>query len=303
MKALVVGFGSIGARHARVLEEMGWEVAVVSRRSGAARREYGDLATAVPDFSPDYVVIANETAAHRGSVEELASTAFSGTVLVEKPLFDQPAPVPAHHFRSAFVAYNLRFHPLTEKLRAFATSHRVHAADVYVGQHLASWRPGTNYATSYSAWRARGGGVLRDLSHEIDYVRWVLGPIAELTADGGHLSTLVGDSDDVFSLLARTAAGAVAAVHLNYLDRNPRRTVTLLASEGSITVDYVPGRVDVDGKSEVVTVDRDATYRAMHQAAVLGRVSALATFDDGMAVLGLISAAERAAEGRMWIHV
>ena len=93
--AVVVGLGSIGTRHARVLRELGLRVATVSRREGG---DYGSIAHAVATAHPDYVVIATETARHAENLQELAQTGFDGKVLVEKPLFATPAAPPKYPF-------------------------------------------------------------------------------------------------------------------------------------------------------------------------------------------------------------
>ena len=72
MKALVIGFGSIGRRHARLLEELGVDVAVVSRRDVDAPKLYPTIAKAVMDWSPNYVVIASRTNEHRNDMATLA---------------------------------------------------------------------------------------------------------------------------------------------------------------------------------------------------------------------------------------
>ena len=86
MKTLVVGYGSIGSRHARLLTSLGCEVAVVSSRDIDHPVRYRTLADAL-SWKPDYVVIANRTSQHYQTLKELAASGFTGTVLVEKPLF------------------------------------------------------------------------------------------------------------------------------------------------------------------------------------------------------------------------
>ena len=63
MKALVIGYGSIGMRHARLLGDLGLDVAVVSRRTVEAPKVFKDIAEAVSGFAPDYAIIASRTAA------------------------------------------------------------------------------------------------------------------------------------------------------------------------------------------------------------------------------------------------
>jgi len=278
VNAVVAGFGSIGARHARVLEELGCRVTVVSRRG-----EVTSVASVAG--KADYIVVANETSEHCNTVREIAATGFEGTVLVEKPLFDAPEDVPDHRFEHAYVGYNMRFHPLTQQLREFAMGEQLLTAHAYVGQHLTTWRPGSDYRQSYSASRARGGGVLRDLSHEIDTLRWLLGDLTLAGAAGGHFSSLEIDSDDVFALLMKGERCPVATLQMNYVDRRTRRELMLVAERDTLHADYVAAKVD-----------RDYTYREMHRAALAGDDSRLASFADGMAVLRLIEEAEKSTE-------
>src|SRR2546421_323520 len=116
VRALVIGYGSIGRRHARLLERMGCEGAVGSRRP----------------------------------------------------------------------------HVLARRLEGEA----IVSAEVRTASWLPGWRPGRDYRATYSASRALGGGVLRDMSHELDYPSWLFGPWRRLTALGGHLSPLEIESDD-----------------------------------------------------------------------------------------------------------
>ena len=46
---------------------------------------------------------------------------------------------------------------------------------VLCGSYLPSWRKNIIYNKSYSSDKKKGGGVLLDLSHEIDYITWILG--------------------------------------------------------------------------------------------------------------------------------
>ena len=87
IRAVVVGAGSIGLRHRRVLTTLDAAVAAVSRRPDAG--DYETVSHAIADFAPTYVVLATETERHLRSVEELISTGYSGRVLLEKPVLDQ----------------------------------------------------------------------------------------------------------------------------------------------------------------------------------------------------------------------
>lgn len=301
--ALVVGQGSIGQRHARILSALGLATRAVSRRANPSPSVFPSLGEALSDGQPDYVVIASATHEHQRDLERLAGLGFRGRVLVEKPLFDQALPLPVHDFAALHVAYNLRYHPLILALRDLCLSDRICSAQVYVGQYLPSWRPGTDYRASYSAKAAEGGGVLRDLSHELDYLLWMLGDWQAVTASGGHVSDLEIDSDDVFTLLVQTARCPMVAVQMNYLDRVGRREITVTTTTRTLRADLVANRLWIDGTETAFTpLERDATYQAMHLDLLGAAEARLAcTLAEGLSVMELIAAAEAASFGKVWI--
>lgn len=300
MRALVVGYGSIGGRHARVLAELGHEVAVVSRRPLDVPRRYPTLAEALTAETPEYVVIATATAEHRASLEHLAALDYTGRVLVEKPMFAHVAPLPAHKFRGGWVGYNLRFHPVVRALRARMAGETVLSAQFAVGQHLSQWRPGRDYATTYSASAAAGGGVLRDLSHELDLATWLLGPPQRLTALGGRLGDLAMDADDAWSLLCVHTTCPLVSLHLNCVERTPRRDIHLTTLRHSLRADLIGGRLWIDGVAEDVPCERDDSFRAMHGAA-LGDGADLCDLASGLAIVNMIDAAETAQREERWV--
>lgn len=303
MNALIIGYGSIGRRHAAVLTGLGLDVAVVSRRDVDAARTYGDLPTALDHWRPGYVVIASRTNEHFDDLATLAATGFDGRVLMEKPLFDSWREPPSHRFAQIGIGYGLRFHPLILRLRdVLADQPRLVAAHVYVGQDLRQWRPGSDYRDSYSARRAEGGGVLRDLSHELDYVQWLFGHWSRLTALGGQFSPLAIDSDDVYSLLLETPRCPVVTVQMNYLDRTLRREVLVHTDRHSVRIDLVRGTFELDGRMEAMApMDRDHIYVGEHRAMLAGDGTVLCSLEEGLEVMRTIAAAEEAAATGKWI--
>ncbi len=117
MKALVGGYASIGAKHARILKALDCETAVVSARRIDFEPRYSSLSEAIKKEAPQYVVIANKTAEHYPTLCELEKNGFKGVVLIEKPLFSKPEKARKFSFKKIFVAYNLRFHPVIHRLK------------------------------------------------------------------------------------------------------------------------------------------------------------------------------------------
>jgi predicted dehydrogenase len=301
MNVLVVGYGSIGARHARILTELGCRTAVVSKREVDFPVIYSKLADALEKERPGYVVIANATSQHHDTLSMLAQLGYSGTVLVEKPLFNSSLTLAPDAFQNIFVAYNLRFHPIIQRLRALLQGERILSVHVYAGQYLPDWRPLSDYRTLYSASAKQGGGVLRDLSHELDYLIWMLNGWERVASLGGHFSDLEITSDDVFALMLVTPSCPVVMVQMNYLDRLARRSIVINTANHTIEADLINGVIMLDRDRESFKTERDYTYRAMHNAILSGSGDELCLLEEGIETLRLIDAAELAAESREWV--
>jgi len=295
MKVIVIGYGSIGSRHASVLTELGCRVALVSRRNIDFDLSYSSLKEALVEEQPEYVIIANQTSEHFETLKTLTELGFEGTILIEKPLFQFARPLSNSWGDNIFVAYNLRFHPLIQKLNDFLKSENIISILAYVGQYLPEWRPQQNYRMHYSAKKEEGGGVLRDLSHELDYLNWICGGWQTITAIGGHYSHLEIDSDDSFSIMMTTERCPSVMIQMNYLDRISQRKIVVNTDLHTINVDFIKGTFQVDAEIDQVKVERNDTYLAQHQSILDHQFEKLCTLAEGMDIMKMIHAIEDSA--------
>lgn len=300
---LVIGYGSIGSRHARIALELGHTVHVVSRRGEVNGLPcHADIETAISSRAFDAALVATETGRHEQDIASLARGDFTGRVLVEKPLAASEAKAlqtPEEMRERIFVAYNLRHHPVIRELRAQLAHERVLNVSCHVGQDLSQWRSGRAIGDTYSSRRDGGGGVLRDLSHELDYMVWLFGPWASVAATGGKIGDLPGDADDCWAVSIRFANGAVGSVGLDYFCRRPIRRLVVNTDRQTIEADLISASLTAAGTRNW-DVARDDTYRAQLEALLAPTPpSVLCSFEDGLATTRLIGAIEQAAhEGR-----
>ncbi len=299
ISALVVGYGSIGKRHTDILKRLGIDVAVYSKRIVEVEKSYNSLQTAVEEHKPNYIVIANETSLHLETLEALNE--FSGKILIEKPVFSRYVNIDHEKKDSLFVAYNLRFHPILIKLKELLNTHKIISFHIYVGQYLPTWRPGTDYRKSYSASKKKGGGVLRDLSHELDYALWLCGDWKSVVALGGHFSDLEIDSEDIFNITMTTELCPLVNIQMNYLDRRPRREIIINTDKATINVDLINGTLEIDNEKVESKIERDYTYKMQHLAILNNEFDIICAFDEGLNVLKLIESVEESALKRKWI--
>jgi predicted dehydrogenase len=83
-----------------------------------------------------------------------------------------------------------------------------------------------------------GGGIILDASHEIDYVRWLLGEVKSVYCAADHLSSLEVDVEDTASLILRLRDGAIAEVHLDCVQRGYARSCKVIGDAGTVVWDY-----------------------------------------------------------------
>lgn len=295
LNALVIGYGSIGKRHVEILEnEFNCRVSVVSSHCHRANF-YQDIVTALASNDISYVVIASKTHKHRECLEQLIKAGFEGDVLVEKPLFDACYPLMDHSFKQLFVAYNLRFHPALRSLKKALEGKTILSAQLYAGQYLPDWRPEQDYRNSYSASIKQGGGVLRDLSHELDIALWLFGDVKNLASLGGKISSLEIDSDDSQALLVEFERCSMATIQLNYIDKTARREYIVLTDKHSYKLDLVENSFEIDGEKTYFDVKRNDTYILQHKAIINGDIDLLCDDKQGVKVLDFINNIEKSA--------
>jgi predicted dehydrogenase len=303
---LVIGYGSIGSRHARIARELGHDVHVVSRRGAAENfRAHADVSAALSDRDFDAAVVATETGRHVQDITTLADDRFTGRVLVEKPLAASEVMAlntPLELQARTWVAYNLRHHPVIGELRRRLAGATLLNLSCHVGQHLGQWRSGRAIGDTYSSRQAAGGGVLRDLSHELDYLLWLFGPWTAVAATGGKIGDLGGDADDCWAISIRFANGMVGSIGLDYFCHRPVRRLLVNTDRDTFDADLVASRLTADETVEWPAA-RDLTYRLQLEALLTpSPPPTLCTFEEGVAVTRLIGAIETASREGKTIH-
>jgi len=290
-RVLIIGFGSIGQRHERLLASVGHQTAVVSHQRGLPVATYESIHDGLARHEPNYVVVASPTARHSEDFRALRKAGFSGHILIEKPLFLNSEQCPDIDTRRVFVGYNTRFFAVVRQLSQLLGSSQVLQASFHNAQYLPDWRPGRDYRSTSSARRSLGGGVLRDLSHEIDLLHFFMGIPRRASSTLSRLGNLEIDTEDTVNVQFEFGDGRCAQLYLSYLDRIPRRRVFLRTAHMTIDADLLTGSLSVNENHSSCRTDRDVSFLDMHRDVLSGGGSA-ATFKQGLEVLRTIDLIE-----------
>jgi predicted dehydrogenase len=283
---LIVSLGSIGLRHLRNLR------AIAPDSQIAALRLRGPMTDAMPEgcdlqfgsmeevraFAPHAAIVAGPASVHLDISGQLVGMGIH--VFVEKPLADKVPGVAALVVEARkqgvvlMTGYSLRFMPSLIEARSRILSGEIGnvlSVRAEVGQYLPSWRPGTDYRESVSAQRTLGGGVLLELSHEIDYIYWCFGLPDSVFCVGGKYSALDVDVEDLAEIiLAYNVPQRIVSIHLDFLQRGASRQCRFVGGDGTLIWDGVADRIELDfgvGDSRNFTtgpfmVDRNEMYVA-----------------------------------------
>jgi predicted dehydrogenase len=258
---LIVGLGSIGRRHLRNLRLLRPQARIAVLRQRESMRaaplpegadiQFDSMADALA-FQPQAAIIAGPATTHLPVALALANSNIH--LLVEKPLAEGLAGLGdlirlcREKQLALMVGYNLRFMPSLREVRrliAEGAIGKIVGARAEVGQYLPDWRPGSDYRETVSARRELGGGVILELSHELDYLYWLLGMPEAVSAKGGHYSHLDLDVEDMVEILLEySSPRCLVSVHLDMVQRMPVRCCKFIGEEGTLKWDAIADRVD-----------------------------------------------------------
>lgn len=330
-RILVVGYGSIGKRHLRLARELlpDADIRVLRHQECGFIPEYanGCLSTLeqAVTFAPQIAVVASPATFHIKAAQPLAQAGVH--LLVEKPLSASLDGVPQliktcrENETVLLTGYNLRFLPSLRRFCELVDENvigRVLSVRCEIGQYLPSWRPDTDYRQAVSARRELGGGALLELSHELDYLRWIFGEVDWIKATLSRQSGLEIDVEDTAHLImgfAPVAEGRqlIGTVNLDFVRHDTTRLCTAIGEYGSLRWNGLTGVVEQFGAGEKEWRElcrhqhqRDDSYLAEWQhflSCVTERKTPLITGEDGLEVLQIVEAARQASESGVQVQV
>ena len=293
-KALIIGFGSIGRKHAQILGGLlGKNNVFVLTKQDEIEFNSIDSFDKINAIDPDYVVVASETSLHQQHVLNLERICREKVVLIEKPLFDENRKVnlSCNHY---LVAYNLRFHPLINLLKDKINDKKIICAKAICHSFLPNWRKNIKYQESASASKSKGGGVLLDLSHEIDYMQYILGDLSVSYSINKKVSNLEIDTDDYLLIFGELYRGGLFNIETSYFSKNTRRKIFIEIPNVSIELDIIKPQMKIftDLKEEIISeknYNPADTYVDQHQAILSGDFSKICTLSEGLRTMEIIS--------------
>lgn len=230
LKIAIAGYGSAGRRFDDLLSQRGHGVHIFDP-------------VVLPTGSPkwcnlikgkDAAIICSPSSMHYTQAAECLREGVP--VLIEKPAATESSwtrellKIQAKTGAPGFVGYNLRYVTPLDHLVKWSKTHAYHARIAF-GFNLNFWRPGTEMRKGYAPWRAQGGGIMLDASHEIDTAIRMFGRPLEVAAFTSPFRShfKFGDTDGSADLLLRFDRDKTASIHLDYYSADYHRSVRIFS--------------------------------------------------------------------------
>lgn len=257
MKICMIGLGSIGKRHIRnihiVLKSRNINFQIDALRSSNKRldEEIKELVTCeyfkIENLPDDYdvIFITNPTTLPFDTIRCVVSK--TKHMFIEKPVFEHCD----HDLKKLglvagntyYVACPLRHKSIMKYVKeVIIPQEEIVSCRLISSSYLPDWRKGVDYKKNYSAIKALGGGVVRDLIHEWDYAIYLFGMPKNVYGMNGKFSNLEIDSDDIAVYIAKYE-NMLMEIHLDYIGQKTERMLQIFSNSERIDVDLINNEV------------------------------------------------------------
>lgn len=318
-KVAVIGLGNIATRHRHNLKTL-YPSAKLFAMSASGRRPTSSISDCdqlvfqideLITHRVELVIIASPAPFHAHFavplieaciptlIEKPVTTTIDDAKLIQRAVEKYKSPVA--------IGYCLRYLPSAIKLRSILEEKEVGIlfnAHIEIGQYLPGWRPDKDYRDSVSANKRLGGGVLFELSHELDYAQWLLGPLFLQYAKLRSSQLLDIDVDDIADIVVVNEAKTLAVIHLDFLQPKAHRQCSFVGSEGRVEWDLIKNKIVLIKGLETRVLynepeyDKNKMYLAMIEDFVQmihGNTHTCTSLEEAMATVSLISEIELTA--------
>lgn len=256
---LIIGYGAIGKQYHSLLQKnfKNYQIIIVSKHMKKKHGEYNvifekSLAYVLKKYEIYAAIVCSPAPEHLVQLNILLANNIH--VLVEKPLFDKP--IEKKKFKNliniinknkliVITGYLLRHHPLLIKLKKELNAHskkNIINVEMNTTSYLPSWRS-TPYQYSVSAQKKLGGGVLNELSHEIDLIYYLFGMPKSCFARTMNTKKLKIDVEDVAEAVINIDSKLKIFLHLDFSNYFETRNIKINYKHHYLLLDFFKGKL------------------------------------------------------------
>ena len=248
-KVGIIGFGTIAKRHLAEINNLCPACQILIRSRQDIKKinlpeaaQFTASINEVVELRPNIIIVASPASEHANQIHDLAQN--TDLLIIEKPIAANVSDAKkismiASKTRCKIrVAYNLRYLEGLRRLRDVLSSGilgDVHNFNITVGQDLKLWRPNRNFRDTVSAQASKGGGVLRELSHELDLAIHLFGKPNNSILRRAKLKYAELDVEDTAIIQAQFGVYSISGtINLDFTRVTPTRTMSISGEYGEL---------------------------------------------------------------------
>ena len=311
----IVGLGSIGKRHLRILKKLRPDIEIILVRSRRGKKDTNEnLAYNIFDnindikLKLDGVIICSPAPHHLTQAKEFIKRKIP--TLIEKPL--------SHNFKNiknfklvckkfntlVLVGYVLRYSNslnfFNKSVLSFKAGKPI-SVNIKCTSYLPNWRPKKDYRNTVSARSSLGGGVLLELSHELDYSNWIFGKFIKIHSILNNSKKLDIDVEDSAYLNLISKKNLPVSIYLDFCNQKIERSCKLIGSKGTLTWNGIKNYVTLENKNgKIKKWQFDKRKNNMYENqlnhfinCIERKVAPKVSVDDGIDALNLVIMAKK----------
>lgn len=236
MKCLLVGYGSIGSRYAKIIKSFNLKYLIFDKykRGKYIINDFNQI-----DFRDvTHAIICTPTNMHVEIAKKILKKKICKKILIEKPLSHKLDGIPElkrlikKNSAKVFVVSNLRYHTgfinLKKNIKKIG---KVKFARAFFGNHYKYYKK--NYKTNYFQKISNGGGIIFDSCHEIDLLMQLFGTMN--VKKSFHFSSSKPDfnSPDYLNVIFKHK-NILSEINLNLFQYFKERGLEIFGNTGTI---------------------------------------------------------------------
>jgi predicted dehydrogenase len=278
----ILGLGSIGRRHARILNSLNKNIKLYTYRTKKGTLK--DTPEYIADIDEkeykskffDLIIVSNPSSLHLRTIKEIIKNDNVSKIFVEKPFclsseINQCKKLVSKTKNILFYPGScVRFHSGVNLIRELVKTRELGKpleCMAHFGSYMPNWHPYEDYRNSYASRKNLGGGVLHTSIHEIDLVCHLFGKPKLVGNYINNISLKKIDVEDIAHMLLTTEKCKVVNVSLNFFQKPLCRYLEICFENGTVTWNFMNPFVSIkkDEKEQRKKIDSriDSMYENM----------------------------------------
>ena len=294
---IIIGSGLISKKHDLALKKIQKKVELKKISSRQFEKFKKEDFKKINILKPNLIIICSPATKHYNNFKQIEKNFEKINVLIEKPVFEKFYKIKKKLKNNYYVGYNLRFHPVILLLKKFLKNKKIFSINITSHSYLPKWRK-IDYRKSVSAKKKLGGGILLELSHEFDYLKWIFKDIKILHSFNKRVSRLQIETDDILNLTGQVNKKTLFNLNMNFFSTITTRLIKIDGNNFSLNADLIKNEIlIVKGGRKInkkfLNFSMQKTYEYQLTEVLGNKISNICSLNEGLEVIKLIEKIKR----------